>query len=129
MLAKARPGLEPKLRDKLGLTWKEALKVFEKVNSLAKLEELIAHPVEKLEGWLLEAKKELDGGESVEKLGAKLGPVRQIRTAQSPHQPPPRAMMMRAEMASDGGNQEMGMATGLIRFATQVHVEFDLIAP
>ncbi|MGB0955956.1 MAG: SIMPL domain-containing protein [Panacagrimonas sp.] len=64
-----------------------------------------------------------------EKLGAKLGPVRQIRTAQSPHQPPPRAMMMRAEMASDGGNQEMGMATGLIRFATQVHVEFDLIAP
>jgi uncharacterized protein YggE len=61
-------------------------------------------------------------------LGAKLGPVRSVRTAQQAPAPVMyKAAAMRVEAAFDGGNQEMGMSTGEIRVPASVDVEFDLL--
>ncbi len=63
-------------------------------------------------------------------LGMKLGAVRTLRV--NDYAPPPvpmKAMAMRAEMASDSGNQEMGLAAGEIKYAASALVEFDLLVP
>lgn len=64
-------------------------------------------------------------------LGVKLGAVRSL-SANDNTQPPPvlyKAMAMRAEMADQGGNTEMGFATGEIKYTASVNADFDLIAP
>ena len=64
-----------------------------------------------------------------ETLGAKLGPVYRVNTAEV-SQPPPipfKVMAMRAESAD--GNAEMGINTGDIRYNATLSAEFDLLPP
>lgn len=62
-------------------------------------------------------------------LGVKLGAARTVRESGSVSPPPMpmKVMAMRAEAAYDSGNEQMGLATGEIRIAADVGVEFDLI--
>lgn len=65
-----------------------------------------------------------------ETLGARLGPVHNISAAEfSPPPPMPKMMAMRNQEAFDGGNQEMGISAGEIRYSMTVNAEFDLLAP
>lgn len=64
-----------------------------------------------------------------ETLGMKLGPVHQINAAESSPQPPmPKVLAMRAD-AAGGGNQEMGINAGELRYSASVNAEFELLAP
>lgn len=65
-----------------------------------------------------------------ETLGVKLGAVRVVSANDGGYQPPmPKVMMMRAEMAADSGNAQMGFEAGEIKVTANVQAEFDLIAP
>lgn len=66
-----------------------------------------------------------------ETLGMKLGAVHQINGADSSPPPPmPKAMMMRGAMVSDGGgNAEMGLSPGELRYSASVQAEFELLPP
>lgn len=61
-------------------------------------------------------------------LGVRLGSARVVREAGQAMPPPQpyKVMAMRAEMAMDGGNQQMGISTGEIRILADVSVEFDI---
>ncbi len=61
-------------------------------------------------------------------LGVRLGSARVVRESglTMPPPQPHKAMAMRAEMAMDSGNQEMGISTGEIRISADVTVEFDI---
>lgn len=64
-------------------------------------------------------------------LGVKLGAVRSI-SANDGGFPQPvmaKAMMMRADMAQESGNTQMGFEAGEIKVTASVQAEFDLIAP
>lgn len=64
-----------------------------------------------------------------ETLGMKLGPVHQLNASENAPTPPmPKVMMMRAEATSDGGNQEMGLNAGELRYGASVNAEFELLA-
>lgn len=64
-------------------------------------------------------------------LGVKLGTVRNLSANDSTQQPPVmyKAMAMRAEMADQGGNAEMGFSAGEIKYNATVNADFDLLAP
>lgn len=63
-------------------------------------------------------------------LGMKLGAVRTLRVNDYAAPPMPmKVMAMRAEMAADSGNQEMGFAAGEIKYNASASVEFDLQKP
>ena len=63
-------------------------------------------------------------------LKVKLGSVRSLNASEGYIAPPmPKAMAMRAEAAFDGGNQQMGLETGEIRYSANVTADFDLLAP
>lgn len=65
-----------------------------------------------------------------ETLGMKLGAVHQISASDSGPPPPMPKVMMRASMAADGGgNQEMGLSPGELRYSASVQADFELIAP
>lgn len=61
-------------------------------------------------------------------LGVKLGLVRTINSSVERGTPPPRPMLMMraATAAAPSGNEEMGMATGELRYSAEVTAEFDL---
>jgi uncharacterized protein len=61
-------------------------------------------------------------------LGVRLGSARVVREAGQAMPPPQpyKVMTMRAEMAMDSGNQQMGISTGEIRISADVSVEFDI---
>ena len=62
-------------------------------------------------------------------LGVKVGAVHSITASESGPQPPmPKMMMMRSD-AAGGGNQEMGINTGEIRYTASVNAEFELVTP
>ncbi|MGQ0697120.1 MAG: SIMPL domain-containing protein [Panacagrimonas sp.] len=64
-----------------------------------------------------------------ETLGMRLGPAHQLNASENVPSPPmPKLMSMRAESA-DGGNQEMGLSAGVLRFGASVNAEFELILP
>lgn len=64
-------------------------------------------------------------------LGVKLGTVHDVQAAASEGIPrPPRPLMAMAKVADgDNGNDEMGLATGQIRFGASLTADFDLVAP
>ncbi len=66
-----------------------------------------------------------------ETLGMKLGAVHQINGSDSGPPPPmPKVMMMRGAMASDaGGNAEMGLSPGELRYSASVQADFELLQP
>lgn len=64
-----------------------------------------------------------------ETLGVRLGAVHTVSAAEAGPRPPmPKAMMMRAG-AADGGNQEMGLNAGELRYSASVNAEFELVGP
>ncbi|MGQ0502860.1 MAG: SIMPL domain-containing protein [Panacagrimonas sp.] len=64
-----------------------------------------------------------------ETLGVKLGAVHQISASESSPQPPmPKMMAMRAS-ADGGGNEQMGINAGELRYSATVNAEFELIVP
>lgn len=65
-----------------------------------------------------------------ETLGMKLGAVHQLSASDSGPPPPmPKVMMMRGAMAADGGgNQEMGLSPGELRYSASVQADFELLA-
>lgn len=66
-----------------------------------------------------------------ETLGMKLGEVHQVNGSDSGPPPPmPKVMMMRGAMASDaGGNAEMGLSPGELRYSATVQADFELLPP
>lgn len=63
-------------------------------------------------------------------LGMKLGPVHQIDASDAAPPPPmPKMMAMRAVAADGGGNQEMGINAGELRYGASVNAEFELLTP
>ena len=66
-----------------------------------------------------------------ETLGMKLGAVHQLSASEnSPNPPMPKMMMMRSDAAGNGGgNQEMGINPGELRYGAIVNAEFELINP
>lgn len=64
-----------------------------------------------------------------ETLGAKLGAVHQVTASESSPSPPmPKMMAMRAS-ADGGGNEEMGINAGELRYRATVSAEFELVLP
>lgn len=62
-------------------------------------------------------------------LGVKVGAVHSISASEAGPQPPmPKMMMMRAD-AGGGGNQDMGINAGEIRYSASVNAEFELVTP
>lgn len=59
-------------------------------------------------------------------LGVKVGPVRTISAGDS-YSPAPMPKMAMAMRSDAGGNSEMGLLTGEIRYSASVSAEFDLI--
>lgn len=64
-----------------------------------------------------------------ETLGVKLGAVHTISAQESGPQPPMPKMMMAARSDAGGGNAEMGLNAGEIRYNASVSAEFELVAP
>lgn len=64
-------------------------------------------------------------------LGMKLGMVHTLNASESGPQPPmPKLMTMRmAADAGEGGNQQMGMNPGELRYSASVNAEFELLPP
>lgn len=62
-------------------------------------------------------------------LGVKLGAVHSLSASEAGPQPPmPKMMMMRSD-AGGGGNQDMGINAGEIRYSATVNAEFELDLP
>lgn len=62
-----------------------------------------------------------------ETLGMKLGAVHSISAHEAGPQPPMPKMMMAARADAGGGNAEMGMNAGELRYSASVNAEFELI--
>lgn len=62
-------------------------------------------------------------------LGARLGPVHDIKVNNTPPRPIPvmRTMSVAARKGAKGGNQAMGFSAGQIHYSAEVNVDFDLL--
>lgn len=64
-----------------------------------------------------------------ETLGMRLGAAHNVSASDSGPQPPmPKTMLMRSD-AGGGGNQEMGINAGELRYSASVNAEFELVGP